>query len=297
MFNYHLYSAVALAIACTLQGCSLNEQEAVPQYGNVNVSFINDSFECLTKAETDAEGAGVRFVSLAAVSGTDGSIAFSGTQKTGDDGFGSIGMTLPIGKYTIVAEGNAGTDSYGNATIATGNRIDLPSGGVRETFCATQSVTVNADDTLNVAMTLSRITAKLKIVSTVSQPSGVKQVLVCVGDTSETLYTAYYFNPADGLMSGFGTDGYMLYNKSVGSFSGQMTSFSFDLLLGESEQNLPVIIKATDGFDNVLYTHSLPSVSFAQNCTTIIEGPVFAVPSSATLKFETTWGTDIDAGW
>ena len=117
--------------------------------------------------------------------------------------FGEFECNLPIGNYTMVVVGRG--YSNGDVFVLTSpTEAGYTTERARETFCATQDVTVTSSTPLDLSVTLSRIIAKLHIVSTDNRTASVAKI--------RTTYDAggKSFNPTTGLATV--NDGFSLTN-------------------------------------------------------------------------------------
>ena len=106
--------------------------------------------------------------------------------------FGSFSCNLPLGSYTLVviARGGKSTDVL---TLTSPTAASYTSDYARETFAATQAVTVSNTSPLNLSPELSRIMAKLNIVSTDAKPADAAKLRTTYTEGSKS------FNPTTGL--------------------------------------------------------------------------------------------------
>ena len=150
----------------------------------------------------------------------------------------------------------------------------------RETFCATQDVTVTSTTPLDLTVTLSRIIAKLNILSTDERSASVTKI--------RTTYSAggKSFNPTTGLATV--NDGFAVTNTPSSAVTTlDVSNYTF---LVTDEQTVDITIEALDADWNVLFTKVVPNVPLRRNRITTLRGQVFtAGTSSSTFQVDSDW--------
>ena len=264
----------------------------------VHVNFSGFEIETTTRT-TSADDAGVNHISFAVIN-SEGQIVKSAKQAKGSDGFGSVSFELAEGTYIFAAEADNGA---GVATIGVSNGeviATIPGSTVYDTFAKSQHVTVTAGEDVNLQMTLSRISAQLYLATKDNQPEEVKKLQFLIGDTTKAAYSSFCINLATGTMDGFGTTGHLKREWSRTSMDTcKATTQSCALLLDTEEKKLPVTIVVRGADNSVLYSHSIDSVPFKQNCKTTITGNLYGSEEDckSTFEFDTAWKDSIDGGW
>jgi hypothetical protein len=141
-------------------------------------------------------------------------------------------------------------------------------------------VTVTSLTPLDLTITLSRIIAKLHIVSTDERTASVTKI--------RTTYSAggKSFNPTTGLAtvnSGFAvtnTPSNAVTTLDIGNYA----------FLATDEQTMTITIEALDAGENVLFTKVVSNVPLRRNRVTTLTGQVFtAGTSSATFQVDSDW--------
>lgn len=92
-------------------------------------------------------------------------------QVVGDDGFGTLLLTLPLGTYRFVVIAHNG---LGNATITSPDKIAFSSNKCTDTFCYYQEVSITEDVAIDV--TLKRVVALVRFIVEDPIPSDVAQM-------------------------------------------------------------------------------------------------------------------------
>lgn len=231
-------------------------------------------------AQTAASYTDVRAIDLAFYSG--GTEVYKHTQLRGDNTtyttFGEFSCNLPIGTYTMVAiaRGYFDGDVF---TMTSPTAAGYTSERPRETFCASQSVTVTAAGA-DASVTMNRIITQLNIISTDQISSGVAKIRTTYGGGSKS------FDPTSGLATD--DNGFSLTNSpTVQDGHLGICNFAF---LATDEETMTITIEALDADNHVLFTKSVPGVPLKRNRKTTLTGAIFtASASSAAFQVETAW--------
>lgn len=269
-----------MAAVLLVAGCRKQEGTSRVRV-NVNDFTITEGMFPTRGEEPVADYDGVKAIDLAFYEGT--TEVYKHTQMR-DDGstyttFGSFECDLPIGNYTMVVIGRG--YSVGDVfELNSPTSAGYTSERARETFCATQSVTVTSSTPLDLTITLSRIIAKLHIVSTDERTASVTKIRTTYGAGGKS------FNPTTGLAmvnSGFAvtnTPSSAVTTLDVGNYA----------FLATDEQTMDITIEALDANENVLFIKEVPNVPLRRNRVTTLTGQVFtAGTSSATFQVDSDW--------
>ena len=255
------------------------------EYAQVSVrvndfSLLVEDFPTTRAEQSVASYTGVKALTLAFYA-SNGSETYK-TDQLRDDAttyttFGEFSCNLPIGTYTMVVLG------YGSETAITltsPTEAAFDNDRVRETFAATQSVTVTSSTPLDLSVTLSRIMAKLNIVSTDGRSASVTKI--------RTTYAAggQSFNPT-GLATvntGFSVD------NNVSVAVGNVINIGNYVFLASDEQDINITIQALNDNDDVLFTKVIADVPFKRNRVTKLSGAIFTTePSELSINVENSW--------
>lgn len=194
--------------------------------------------------------------------------------------FGEFSCNLPVGNYTLVVIGrgySAGDVFVLSSPISAAYITER----ARETFCATQDVTVTNAASLDLSVTLSRVIARLTILSTDVHPASVTHI--------RTTYAAggKSFNPTMGLATV--NTGFAVINSGFWEGDGTLHISNYTFLATD-EQTMTITLEALDADENVLSTKVIPSVPLKRNRVTTLSGQLFtADASAASFKVETDW--------
>lgn len=231
-------------------------------------------------AQTAASYTDVGAIDLAFYSG--GTEVYKHTQLRKDNTtyttFGEFSCNLPIGTYTMVAIARGYFDGD-VLTMTSPTAAGYTSERPRETFCASQSVTVTAAGA-DASVTMNRIITQLNIISTDQISSGVAKIRTTYGGGSKS------FDPTSGLATD--DNGFSLTNNpAVQDGHLGICNFAF---LATDEETMTITIEALDADNHVLFTKSVPGVPLKRNRQTTLTGAIFtASASSAAFQVETAW--------
>ncbi len=280
--------AITLASLCLLFAACGKDKDITTQYAKVKV-HVNDfaitQEDLQTKDGVDpADYNVVKAIILALYEGE--TEVYKSTQILSDHStyttFGEFECDLTIGTYTLVAVAYAHSDGdefFLTSPTVAGYTSERP----RETFCATQSVTVTGASSLDLSVTLSRISSMLQIVSTDGRPAEATKIRTTYAKGGKG------FNPTTGLST---TDNGFAQTNNPSSAAGQtvrVTSFPF---LYTDEETMTVTIQALDANNNVLITKTVNNVPFKRNRKTILTGAVYTPGgSSVGFQLDTAWAT------
>lgn len=243
-------------------------------------SFSVDDFPGTRGAVAPGSYEFIKAITLAFYA-ADGSEVSKTTQEKGSaESFGDFSLTLPLGSYTMVVIGrDVGNDDVFTLTSAT--EAGYTSERVRETFCATQSVSITSSAAVDLSVTLNRIVSQLTIYSTDVRPEGASKI--------RTTYSAggKMFNPSTGLAiddTGFSVEN--TPSAAVGDKIG-IKNFAF---LASNEQVMDITLEVLDAADNVLITKEVKDVPLVRNRKTTLSGALFT-PTDVTIgvRVEDAW--------
>ena len=285
MKKYSFMAGLLLLAAGCSNDVDMNVNSS-DEYAQVSVrvndfSLLVEDFPTTRAEQSVASYTGVKALTLAFYA-SNGSETYK-TDQLRDDAttyttFGEFSCNLPIGTYTMVVLG------YGSETAITltsPTEAAFDNDRVRETFAATQSVTVTSSTPLDLSVTLSRIMAKLNIVSTDGRSASVTKI--------RTTYAAggQSFNPSTGLATvntGFSVD------NNVSVAVGNVINIGNYVFLASDEQDINITIQALNDNDDVLFTKVIADVPFKRNRVTKLSGAIFTTdPSELSINVENSW--------
>ncbi len=285
MKKYSFMAGLLLLAAGCSNDVDMNVNSS-DEYAQVSVrvndfSLLVEDFPTTRAEQSVASYTGVKALTLAFYA-SNGSETYK-TDQLRDDAttyttFGEFSCNLPIGTYTMVVLG------YGSETAITltsPTEAAFDNDRVRETFAATQSVTVTSSTPLDLSVTLNRIMAKLNIVSTDGRSASVTKI--------RTTYAAggQSFNPSTGLATvntGFSVD------NNVSVAVGNVINIGNYVFLASDEQDINITIQALNDNDDVLFTKVIADVPFKRNRVTKLSGAIFTTePSELSINVENSW--------
>ena len=173
-----LHLCTILMVAVCLTACEkpvIDDIVSPPDSGEFEVNFNITHFEQIpfssitdTRASTTASDACTR-INLAIFK--DGEKVKSINQTNTDSSFGIISTSLTEGTYTVVILAHS---CQGNATISSPEEIKFPNNKVTDTFYSCQTISINAQTSLDVM--LHRAVAMFQLNTTDNVPNNVKSM-------------------------------------------------------------------------------------------------------------------------
>lgn len=215
---------------------------------------------------------------------SDGTEMYQSTQLRSDPStyttFGEFNCDLPIGSYTMVAVARqCGNDD--EFTLTSPTLAGYSSERVRETFCATQSVSVTSSTPLDLTATLNRVNTQVKIHSTDGRPAEAVKIRTTYGAGGKS------FSPTTGLAT---SDNGFSVTNNPSTAVGATINVNNMAFLATDEETMTMTIEVLDANDNVLITKVIPNVPLKRNRQTTLTGAVFTGDASAVgFQLETGW--------
>ena len=276
--------ALLLAACSTDVNNEVNNDTLVPVTVRVNgFSIAQDVFSSTRTAVGDYTG--LKVLTLAFYDGD--TEVYKATQTKGSmpagATFGNFSLDLPIGSYTMVVLGYVLYDDDA-LTLTSPSQAEYTGGCPRETFSATQQVSVTSTNPVNLSANLERIITCLQVISTDGKAANVKKVRMTFSAGGRQ------FSPLTGLATAnTGSVSTVNNSASVGATS---TSTGFVFLTAD-EQTMNVTIETLDASGNTLYSTVVENVPFQRNRRTKLTGTLYPT-ASATSSFSitTTWNDD-----
>ena len=276
--------ALLLAACSTDVNNEVNNDTLVPVTVRVNgFSIAQDDFSSTRTAVGDYTG--LKVLTLAFYDGD--TEVYKATQTKGSmpagATFGNFSLDLPIGSYTMVVLGYVLYDDDA-LTLTSPSQAEYTGGCPRETFSATQQVSVTSTNPVNLSANLERIITCLQVISTDGKAANVKKVRMTFSAGGRQ------FSPLTGLATAnTGSVSTVNNSASVGATS---TSTGFVFLTAD-EQTMNVTIETLDASGNTLYSTVVENVPFQRNRRTKLTGTLYPT-ASATSSFSitTTWNDD-----
>ena len=229
-------------------------------------------------------------LSVAVFDEDDAKVGSTKSQKAGDKNFGTIGLSLQDGTYTIVAIGHNGD---GNCTITSPTKVTFPSNKMTDTFCYCGTLEVG-EGGISETLEMKRVVAMMRLTIDDAIPDGVARLKFYYTGGSSTL------NPR----TGFGcVNSKQTEYRSVTDGNGQPVSV-YEIYTAPHEQNdiLKLTITSQDaaGGDIDVF-EPMDNIPVAVNKITIWEGALFGGGSSSggniSITLDTQWDGTINYTW
>ena len=228
---------------------------------------------------------GVNAVTLAFYK-SDGTEVEKITQLKDDDStyetFGEFECSLPMGSYTLVVLAYY-TNENSVLTLTSLTEASY-SPRARETFAATQTLTISNTDAVDISATLNRIVSMLTVKSTDGKTADVSNVRMTFSAGGLD------FNPTLGLAI---TDTGFANTVGNSAAVGTTSTSSTYLFLNTDEQDIDVTIETLDADGNTLFRKTIEDVPFKRNRLTKLTGAMYTNSGTAGAFVVTTdWLTE-----
>ena len=254
----------------------------VPVHVHVNdFSIIQEDFPETRSNPQTPTASGVKAMTLAFY---DGDTEVFKTTQLKDDAtqsatFGDFECALPMGSYTMVVLGYGYYD--GDELVLTSPiQAAYTSDRSRETFAATDTVNITTTEAVEVSATLSRIVARLQLVSSDGRTDNAINIRMTFSGGGKA------FNPTTGLAtvnSGFSN------TVTIGANVGAKSNSAAYLFLDSDEQSMDVTIDVLNAAGNSISHKVLNSVPFKRNRSTKITGALYSAPVTSSFLLDTDW--------
>ncbi len=274
---------IAIGIFMLLTACH-KDTDITTGTAAVKVTF-NDfsiSSEDFPTKDAVADYTNVKAMTLAFFD-ANGTAVYNTTQLRADNTtyttFGEFELSLPLGSYTMIVLG------YGSEqpiTLNGASEAIYTADRVRETFVASQAVTVNVASTnpLNLNAELSRVVSKVIVRSTDNRPVGVDSVRVTFAAGGKGV------NPQTGLASSNnGLSNCVAISTAVGAES---STISY-LFLASDQQTMNLTVETIKPNGTVYSTRTVENVPLQRNKITVVQGPMYSTASGASFTLSTSW--------
>lgn len=283
VFKALLFSIIGVCLLFT--GC---HKDRITQLTKIKIhvnGFSIEQEDISGAKDAIADYSGVNAVTLAFYT-TDGTEQYQVTQLRSDattyTTFGDFDLSLPMGSYTMVVVAYKTQDD--SPFVLTGPAAAAFTGAhAFETFATTQAVNITSTSDVNLSATLSRIVAKLQVLSTdgkTTNASSIRMTMFAGGKG---------FNPATGLAtSNTGFANTVSISAATGSTS---NSISY-LFLATDEQTMDVAIDVLDSDGNSISHREVSDVPFKRNRLTKLTGSLYSTDAGSAFQLSTTWLSD-----
>ena len=275
-----------LIMCLAFAGCNKNDIQIEHEQILVPVTVYLSGFEISqeefqsTRSTTVNNYNDIKFITLAFYK-SDNTEVYKHTQVRGDattyTTFGVFSTLLPKGSYTMVALANAGNNEI---TLTSPTAATYGTNNVKDTFAATQAVTVTNTSSLTLNTTMNRIVTALAVQSTDNRPTEVSKVRFTYSGGGKS------FNPTTGLATSnasFSTSFTLSNDVGTTCFIGGY------LFLASDEQNINVTIETLDADDQVVMTKAISNVPFKRNRQTTLTGRLFSAEAGCSFSVNELW--------
>ena len=269
MMKEKLFLALAVGLLCA---CSEKTAEPTSEMVTVNVNM--SGFEVETEQMTRATAPVSDYCTHLDVWITDGTSTTAINQAQGDEGFGSLNLTLIKGRqYTMYAVAHK---ANGPATLSNGI-ISWPDDKVTHSFYYTTTFTPSENTSLDCVM--NRIVAMFRLETLDAIKDEVKKIRITIDDVYDR------WN-----VTGVGThklNRVSTININSKNQDGTVSVTCYAIVTNEST-NHAVKMEALDANDAVLKTHSM-TVPLCINKRTIVRGAFFPDVAQAFSFLAADW--------
>ena len=211
---------------------------------------------------------------------TDGSRVKMVNQISSDKNFGTASFQLDEGDYQLVVVGHS---SNGNPTSTNPQKISFTNAqGYTDTFLSSGDITIEAEDPLEVDVTLDRIVALCRFCLTDDIPADVHKM-------------QFYYTGGSGAFNAYTGLG-SVNSKQTVTFDvsdGSQKQFDLYTFLHELSDNIALKVSALDASGNVLYERDF-DVPMTQNQITWLSGTFFNGSGSSST---TVTGVTVNTDW
>ena len=284
---------IFLSLVAVLASCQQIDFDDIGQDadGNANVMLTFSTYgqQEFTRAAAPLTDQCAR-LSVAVFDEDDAKIGSTKSQKVGDANFGTVGLSLPDGTYTIVAVAHNGD---GNCTITSPTKVTFPSNKMTDTFCYCGELVV--EGSVSESLEMKRVVAMMRLTITDAIPDGVARLKFYYTGGSSTL------NPR----TGFGcVNSKQTEYRSVIDDNGAPVNV-YEIYTAPHEQNdiLKLTITSQDASNgDIDVFEPMENIPVTVNKITTWEGALFGGSGSSSsggvgITLDTAWDGFINYTW
>ena len=281
---FFMLAVSLLVVSCSKKDGLTTVQPSELTPVSVSVNDFSISVDTISsKGDPIGDYTGVKAITLAFYT-TGGTEQYKVTQLRADastyETFGEFSCSLPMGSYTMVVLGYGLNEGEPAITLTSPTSATFGDYPARETFVATQAVSITSTTAVEISATLSRIVAKVKVHST----DGCTTNAVSVKMTFSAGGKA--FNPTSGLATtNAGFSNVLPIQSSLGNST---NSISY-LFLDTDEQSMTVTIDVLDADGESISHKVVNNVPLQRNRITTLTGSLYNASSSSSFEVETDW--------
>ena len=222
----------------------------------------------------------------------DGTKVKNVNQSAGNDGYGTIAVSLSEGSYKVVAVAHNSTE--GNATISSTEKVTFANNKMTDTFCYCGDLVVGTDP-VNKELQMQRVVAMVRLTINGTIPDDVARFKFYYTGGSSTL------NPSTGY--GCVNSKQTEYRSTV--VDGSVVNI-YEIYTSPHELNdvLKLVITAQDADNSTVNEWTMENVPVTKNKITTWTGSLFSndggwpsTDGSITITLDTTWGGTVSYTW
>lgn len=278
----YIAAVALLTAACSNENEELDTEKLVPVTVQVSDFSISLDEPETRAAQNIADYAGIKVITLAFYD-ANGTEVYKTTRQKSDNTtyttFGRFNLNLYKGSYKMVVLGYG--QSEGDVfTLTSPTEAAFTGAHARETFAATQPVSITGTNAVNLSATLNRIVSKLILSSSDYRTEDATNIRVTFSAGGKS------FNPTTGLA--LSNDG-LTNTVSISSEVGNPSSSVSYLFLASDEQSIDVTIDVLNAQGNSISHRVVNSVPFKCNRTTNLTGAIYSAPITSTFQVNADW--------
>lgn len=241
-----------------------------------------DSFDTRA-AEEVSDYESVKAITLAFYNGTT-EVYKTSQFRNSTTSFGHFSLSLPVGSYTMMVLGYGLNDGEPAITLTSPTEATFGDYPARETFVATQSVSITNTSAINLSATLNRAISKLHVESTDYKTANAVSVRMTFSGGGKS------FNPT----TGFATSNTGFCNTvALTTADGEVSQSNSYLFLTAEQQTMDVTIDVLDSKGNTVSHKVVNNVPFRRNRKTSLKGSLYTAGVAGAFEVNTEWGGDI----
>lgn len=223
----------------------------------------------------------------------DGTKVKSVNQSAGNDGYGTIAVSLSEGSYKVVAVAHNSTE--GNATISSTEKVTFANNKMTDTFACCETFSVLDGSPVEKELQMQRVVAMVRLTINGTIPDNVARFKFYYTGGSSTL------NPSTG---------YGCVNSKQTEYRATVVDGSpvsvYELYTSPHELNdvLKLVITAQDANNSTVNEWTMENIPVTKNKITTWTGSLFSndgggpsTDGSITITLDTTWGGTVSYTW
>lgn len=250
---------------------------------NLHLGFSTSESAWTPTRALSATAADISRIALTIFDATGAKVIEQSQYKTDAD-FGTFqDLRLTPGTYTfaIVAH-KAATTEEAPATITSATSATLSGQYFLDTYATTQTVTIQANATQDVPLTVPLCVTRLHINTLDKLPSDVQTITLNINPTA-TAPTALTFNPTTGL---FPTASRFTRTLNVSSAVGKTFGIFINFMADAYPATADVLVEARNASGDLVATRTFTDLTFHRAKIRTIQSYLFSGTTSTTLTFE-----------